>query len=222
MSGFARFWIILFIALALLFILDPQIDLKAAAWFYRDGSFYLADHPMVQFLYHYSPLFAIFVGLISLVMLIADQITQKEYFGVRKKVWAYLLLALLLGPGLIVNFVFKEHWGRARPVQVTQFGGQKEFTPAFIPANQCTHNCSFSCGHASNGFYFIALALLAKKHRWLWLTLATLFGFLIGAGRMAQGGHFLSDVIFSFFFVLFTSLLLYHWFFGREKPHDQR
>ncbi|HHD84216.1 MAG TPA: phosphatase PAP2 family protein [Campylobacteraceae bacterium] len=222
MSGFTRFWIILFVALALLFIYDPKIDLQAASLFYKEGTFYLADNPLVQFLYHYSPWFAVGVGIVSLGMLVADFISKKEYFGIRRKVWAYLLLALLLGPGLVVNFVFKEHWGRARPVQVTQFGGEKNFTPAFIPANQCSHNCSFSCGHASNGFYFIALALLAKKHRWLWLTLATLFGFLIGAGRMAQGGHFLSDVIFSFFFVLFTSLLLYRWFFGREEKERQK
>ena len=217
MSRTTLFWIVLFVATALLFVVDPRIDLQAAALFYKDGSFYLADHPLVQFLYRYGPFFAVAVGLFSLIMLIADWVGKREYLGVRKKVWGYLLLALLLGPGLIVNFVFKEHWGRARPVQVTQFGGQKQFTPAFIPSDQCRHNCSFTSGHASSGFYFIAPALLAKKYRLLWLTLGTLFGFLIGAGRMAQGGHFLSDVIFSFFFVLFSSLLLYRLFFGKEE-----
>ncbi len=217
MFGVPRYIWLLMILFAILFLLFPQIDLATASFFY-DGNFYLKEHPAIVFLYRYSPYLALAVGLFSLIALVSGAITKREILGVRKKVWAYLLLALLLGPGLIVNLVFKEHWGRARPVQITQFGGQKQFTPAFVPTDQCRHNCSFSCGHASSGFYFIAPALLVRnrKKRYLLLGAATAFGFLIGLGRMAQGGHFLSDVIFSFFFVLISTLILYRWFFERE------
>ena len=199
-----------------LFLIRPQIDLDAAALFYRDGGFYLAHHPLVQFLYHYSPLFAVLTGTAALLLWMLSLVLKRDLFGVSKRVWAYLLLALLLGPGLIVNLLLKEHWGRARPIQIEQFGGDKQFTPPLVIAHQCNHNCSFPSGHASAGFYFIAPALLARRRRWLWLTLAVLFGFLVGWGRMAQGGHFLSDVIFSFLFVAISSLFLYWLIFGRK------
>ena len=53
------------------------------------------------------------------------------------------LAALLLGPGWVVNEALKNHWGRARPEQVSDFGGAQRFTPALQPADQCVKNCSF-------------------------------------------------------------------------------
>lgn len=219
MFGVPLYLWLLFLLSAALFILFPQIDLDTAALFYN-GTFYLRENPLVQFFYHFGPLFALAVGLLSLVALVIGMLRHQErIFGIRRRVWSYLLLSLLIGPGLIVNLLFKEHWGRARPVQVTQFGGEKSFTPAFVVAHQCRHNCSFTCGHASSGFYFIAPALLERKRRRrrLYVSLAILFGLLIGLGRMAQGGHFLSDVVFSLFFVAIPTLMLYHYMF--EKKH---
>ncbi len=216
MSRSIFFWLSIFVALALLFIFEPKIDLVVSGFFYRDGVFYLAKNPLVQLSYHYAPLISLIIGLVSFLMLILDSLAKREFFGVKKRVWSYLLFALLLGPGLLVNLVLKDHLGRARPRQVVEFGGDKNFTPAFIPANQCKQNCSFPSGHSAGAFYLIALALLAKRRRLLWLSLATLFGVLVSLGRIIQGGHFLSDTIFSFFFVFFISWLLYYWFFKKE------
>ena len=34
-----------------------------------------------------------------------------------------LTLSLIVGPGILVNLILKDHWGRPRPVHVTMFGG---------------------------------------------------------------------------------------------------
>ncbi|MEO0448253.1 MAG: hypothetical protein AAF191_19480, partial [Verrucomicrobiota bacterium] len=63
------------------------------------------------------------------------------------------------------------------------------------------------------GFYFFALAFLGGwRRRWGWIAagLAALFGLLIGCARIAQGGHFLSDVWWSAGFCLLTSAVAYY------------
>ncbi len=115
---------------------------------------------------------------------------------------------------MVVNGVMKEFSGRARPRDVTEFGGSKNFTPAFAVANECGSNCSFVSGHASAGFYFVSLALIFEGRRRrviFWSSVAA--GGVIGLVRIMQGGHFLSDVVFSFVFVYLASLLLHHFMF---------
>jgi len=103
-----------------------------------------------------------------------------------------------LGTGVVVNAILKENWGRPRPVDIQTFGGAGTFEPALHPSNQCNSNCSFVSGHAATGFTLLALGLLgapATRRRWLLWGLAA--GLSTGALRIAQGGHFLSDVLFS-------------------------
>ena len=131
-------------------------------------------------------------------------------------------MVLLLGPGLMVNEVLKGHSGRARPMTVTQFEGDRQFTPAFAAADQCDHNCSFVSGHAGMGFFLIALAWVFRDRRWLWAGIA--LGALVGLGRVVQGAHFLSDIVFAFWTVFGTCLLFAHWMLGssRIEEDDER
>ncbi len=209
MEGFGKYFILFTLCAVLIFPFFPEIDIWFTNLFY-DGSFYLNDELWVQFFYRYAPLFAVIVGIIALILLLVSHFSKKEPFKVKKVVWGYLLLALLVGPGLVVNVIFKNNWGRARPHQTVIFGGEKKFTPAFVMTDQCKRNCSFSSGHAAAGFFFIALALLARSHKKFYLFLAILFGAMVGFGRIVQGAHFLSDVVFSFIFVYIVSNVLYH------------
>jgi len=116
--------------------------------------------------------------------------------------WSRRLVALtwvsLLGSLLVVNLGFKEYWGRARPVQVTQFGGAQQFSAPLTPTNQCGHNCSFVSGHAASGFVIMAVGLMgsvATRRRWLLAGLA--WGGIASLARIMQGGHFLSDTLFA-------------------------
>jgi membrane-associated PAP2 superfamily phosphatase len=45
----------------------------------------------------------------------------------------FLLLTLAIGPGILANLILKEHWGRSRPIDVTEFGGTDRFTPWWDP-----------------------------------------------------------------------------------------
>ena len=119
---------------------------------------------------------------------------------------AIVTFSLILGPGVLVNSVFKEHWDRARPRQIQEFGGDKQFTPAWVVSNQCDRNCSFTSGHAAAGFAFVVMHFVARSRTWLWLGLAS--GALIGAARIAVGAHFLSDIVFSFFLVYLVAALV--------------
>src|SRR6202007_2501046 len=102
------------------------------------------------------------------------------------------------GPGLVTNAILKDHWGRARPTQITEFGGTKAFTPALVPARQCERNCSFVAGHPALGFYLVSFGFLVPPpRRRVVEAIAIATGALFGAARIAQGGHFLSDVVFS-------------------------
>lgn len=209
-EGIGKKFLLFTLLAVLIFPFFPEVDIWFTSLFYKNGVFYLNDEPWVQFFYRYAQLFAVIVGFVALILLIVSHFRQKEHFGVKKVVWAYLVLVLLIGPGLVVNIIFKNEWGRARPHQTEIFGGEKKFTPAFVMTDQCERNCSFSSGHAAAGFFFIALALLARKNKMFYLSLAILFGGLIGLGRIVQGAHFLSDVVFSFIFVYITANVLYH------------
>jgi len=197
---------------AALFLLFPGLDLWTAGLFYRAaGGFYLGNAWAARAIYTGVPYLtdAVVVGVAALYLLSLRR--GRPVAGIDGRVAAYLLLALALGPGLVVNTVLKDHWGRARPAQIEAFGGTRQFTPAPLPADQCAHNCSFPAGHPAMGFYLVSFALLVPE-RWrrrAAIGAALAAGALIGLARMAQGGHFLSDVVFSGLIVTPISLLLH-------------
>jgi membrane-associated PAP2 superfamily phosphatase len=114
-----------------------------------------------------------------------------------------VMVCLIMGPLLAVNMIFKDHWGRARPMQIEAFGGTKKFTAPWVMNDQCHHNCSFPCGHAAAGFVLSIGTLVSRRKFWLPAGIA--LGASFGLVRMLNGAHFLSDVIFSYFIVMLTS-----------------
>ncbi len=64
---------------------------------------------------------------------------------------AFLILSVVIGPGLIINAVFKDHWDRPRPRDVVEFGGMLQCTPAPLRGESGE---SFPCGHCSVGFLY--------------------------------------------------------------------
>ena len=122
---------------------------------------------------------------------------------------AYLLLVLALGPGLIVNGILKEYWGRARPMNCVDFGGTQVFTPAFMPSDQ--GGKSFSSGHASGSAYWVVVVLVLAWGPWrrYWLGLALGYSLLVAWARLAAGGHFLSDILVSWFILALLAWGLY-------------
>jgi membrane-associated PAP2 superfamily phosphatase len=137
----------------------------------------------------------------------------------RKKT-LFVLLFIALGPGLVVNVLLKDQLGRARPREVIEYGGDKPFTQ-FWQTGNAGRNGSFPSGHAAIAFFVIApwfvLRDEKKKPAVLFLVTGLSFGTLVGIARILQGGHFISDVIWSAGLVYLTGgLLALALGFGRE------
>lgn len=205
------------LVLSLFFALLPQVDLWFSGLFYQEqGGFYLAQTPWVQFSFHLVPKLTATVIIFLLIAIVFTGLF-KALFGFTTRAYLYLFLSLCIGPGLIVNSTFKEHWDRARPITVMEFGGDKAFTPAFVISDQCESNCSFSSGHPTILYAFISLALLyTGRRRKQIIYFSVIGGGIIGLGRVIQGGHFLSDVVVSGLIVAIAAYSLY-WLMYPDK-----
>ena len=219
-SVFGLPWIMIssFLCLGVLFVMFPQIDLWVSGAASDPKTLFYVNHPLpIRVIYRSVEILTISLSTALVILLLATRIKKRPIAGLSSKGLLFLLLALMLGPGLVVNMISKNIWGRARPAQIEQFGGSLKFSPAFVFSDQCDSNCAFVSGHSALGFYFIAFALLFKRHRKKLFVFAVGYGSLVGFGRIYQGGHFLSDVIFSFYFVYFSIKLLYYFMY--EKPN---
>ena len=193
-----RLWLATFIALLLVYLVWPTLDLPVSAVFYRsDSGFWVDDLPWVRVVHETVPWVGRLLLVGSLAVWLLGRCTRQPALRRLARPTAALFLGLVLGLGLLAHGVLKENWGRARPVQVSQFGGAANFTPPWQPTAECRRNCSFVSGHAGTGFALITVgALAAPRRRRHWLVAGWGAGLLLGALRIAQGGHFLSDVLF--------------------------
>ncbi|GGY44852.1 phosphatase PAP2 family protein [Bacterioplanes sanyensis] len=202
-------------ALAVVFVAWPQLDLIVSQWFYDPSlpGWPLANHPIneaIYWVFRYLPHFIIPIMLIVIgLSFVRGGVSPKH-----RKPWLFLLLVLLIGPGLLVHSVFKEGFQRERPRAVEQFGGSDAFTPAFV-INQKSSGKSFVSGHSAMAFYFMALAWIFRRRSWLYWGIA--LGVIMSAVRIMQGGHFLSDTIFAGFLVYFTCRGISWWLLGHSR-----
>ncbi|MBK1666346.1 phosphoesterase [Rhodospirillum rubrum] len=201
------------LALVLVFVAFPGIDLGFSGLFYEGArGFFPARGPFWGFMVKATPWLA-YGPLIYLTLVwLGGRLVGLAFTRLDGRRLGFLYASLLLGPALLVNLIFKETWGRARPSQILEFGGQARFTPAWMMADQCLSNCSFTSGHASLGYWTTALALLVPPPGRVWaMTAALAFGTAVGLSRIAVGGHFLSDTVFSGVFVIAINLIAYRW-----------
>ena len=214
--------LILLAVLGALLVAVPQIDLAVTSLFYDpvDG-FWLKNQWLARFIYDLVPWVsrAVLAGLLVFFVLARTVRRDHPFFVAHRKAATYLLLVALIGPLFLVNSVFKDYWGRARPSQVVEFGGARTFTRAAVPTDQCAKNCSFVSGHASVGFFFLAPAFVFARRR-RWLAIGTGAGLAVGLVRIVQGGHFFSDVIFAGIVVYLTAYLLHGLMY--RQPADSR
>lgn len=209
-------WIIPLLLIAAVAPWTSYLDLACADFFFTpalEAKGHFVDNAFTRFMYRYGEEAGFFIGCLSCVIFLLS------FFLKSCKRWRKgalsLILTLVLGAGILVNGLLKEYWGRPRPKQVEQFGGPHAFRPFYRPNffNQPEPMKSFPSGHATMGFYYCSLFLAGRRYHHKALTRIGLV-LTIGMGgglsltRVAQGGHFFSDVLCAGCFMWITALFV--------------
>ena len=203
------------------FGLFPQLDLRIARHFhdYIDAShnaFAWRIYPPLMFARNIGLWIGTVLVAPSAVALLGKLIFPRRKMFVSGRAALFLIATLALAPGLLVNVVLKDHWGRPRPIDVVELGGTQRFVPWWDPRGDCPANCSFVSGDVAGAFWAVAPAALAPPQwRALAYGAALALGAGMGAARVMAGAHFMSDAIFAgvftFLLVWIVYALIYRW-----------
>ncbi|MCA8933959.1 MAG: phosphatase PAP2 family protein [Rhodospirillaceae bacterium] len=209
----AIFWV------SVLFMLAPGID----RWVSRQLSspetgFFWADLGVWRLVRDLVVISVAAVAVAALATLAARLLWPRRRGIMRVGTALYLVASLALVPGLLVNGVLKDNWGRPRPIHLAEFrdppalAPDLEFQPVWVMSDQCPANCSFVSGEASAAMVLVALVpLVAPRRRRAALAAALAWGGLVSAVRVIQGGHFLSDVVLAGLLTYLAVGLLHRW-----------
>jgi lipid A 4'-phosphatase len=196
---------------------DGTLDFATARVFYREDTrqhWPLGDQLPWSFLYGMAPWITASLVLGGLAALAYGWLRRRADW---RQPAIFVLLAVVVGPGFLVNFIFKDHWERPRPRDVIELGGQLPYAPAPLPGEG---GKSFPCGHCSVGFLYGLGWWIWRRRRPSWaaasLAVGLVAGTALGAGRLAAGGHFASDTVWSAFLAFGVAHFLYH--YGLHVP----
>lgn len=226
-------WAVFFFVLAV-YAKFPAVDLIVSSrYFDATLGFIHAQDPLVLLLYDWTPpigrglaLLAALHALLApwlakLLVLTGRAGAAAACRGPWRHASTVFVCAALLGPGLLIEGVFKNTVGRPRPVQIEAFGGTAAFQGPFAVGDNPDAHRSFCSSHAAAGFALMGLGLTCgPRWRRRWFLIGLVSGAVIGAGRIMQGGHFLSDVIFAFYTV-WLSCELVTWLDQRRLTRGQ-
>ncbi len=213
------FWLGAAFALALgVFAIWPRIDIAVSSWFFRTGAgFWLGEDPWLEALRNLVWDVSILVFVLSFVALVLAAI-RRPIPAISGRVAGFVFFLYLLGPILLADGILKRFWGRARPATITEFGGDRIFTPPWLPSDQCSSNCSFISGEGSAAtalaLSLLVLAPVARRvlPRAGFAVYSVAAIVLPAAGlalRVMTGRHFLSDTVFAVLFVSAIALVLH-------------
>lgn len=188
----------------------PQIDLWVAkALYLENGKFLLSDSELSRFFHKQVDItlkYLLIGGLLVYLLIrvspfrLSESLCQKLNF---------IFISSFMAVLMIINGILKEFWGRARPGQLTEYGGKADFSVAWAVSDQCHSNCAFVSGHAGIAACAALFAVfLPQKYRKPYLIFAVIFYAVASFMRMARGAHFLSDVVIAGLIVLTVSMLV--------------
>src|SRR5262245_65273820 len=172
------------IVAGVLFGLYPELDLGIARHFYaienaNHGAFALRLLPALMRARNFGLwISALLVAPVVAALVIKLVVPWRKMMMPGRAV-VFLIATIILAPGIMANVVLKEHWGRSRPIDVTQFGGNEHFVPWWDRRGDCPTNCSFVSGEVAGAFWALEPAAFVSQH---WRVFA-LFGCLsLGVG----------------------------------------
>ena len=229
--SYRRYWLPEAIVLALLTLATvvlfaaTDLDLSTIRPFYHpelEGPWPVANDPLWLLFYRSASWITGSLAVAGVALLISGVMREKSR---RLRLYGtFILLCVIIGPGLIINLVLKDHWGRARPRQLVEFGGSSEYSQPLVPFR--AGGKSFPCGHCSVGYlYGIGWWVWRRSHpRLAAVSLATglVIGTFLGIGRMTDGGHYLSDAAWSALIALGIAHVLYYYVLRIPAREDSR
>ncbi|HIB92919.1 MAG TPA: phosphatase PAP2 family protein [Candidatus Lambdaproteobacteria bacterium] len=197
--------------------LDRQFS---AQFFTAENGWFLAKSIPWSWLYDYGETPGIIFSILAFII---------WYFYRTDPRWSrhrsYFLICALtpfIASLLLVNVVLKDHSGRPRPREIVQFGGSWEYKPALKPGIPGRGH-SFPCGHCSIAFTLTSGIVFWRLSRTFALTSLSIglsYGILMSGARIVQGGHFLSDAVWSLGAVWLTLLALYYFVFQPPRTEN--
>jgi lipid A 4'-phosphatase len=199
------------------FAIDPTLDVTLSGLFYDAATkrWRVLDWPSGRVRELASWIITLVAAPAFIALFVKLLLPRRPLFMPGRAI-VLMISTLALGPGLMVNVVLKDNWGRPRPFFLTEFGGTAPLLPWWDPRGQCEKNCSFVAGEPSGGFWTMSAAAVAPPHwRAAAYGAAITFGAAVGVLRMSAGGHFFTDVVFAgivvFLVIWLTHGLLYRW-----------
>ena len=209
----------------IVFALYPQLDITLSSYFYAGGRrWHVLDWPSGIVRDLVSGVIAL-IAAPAFIALVLKLVLPRRPLLMPGRAMVLMISTLALGPGLLVNIILKDNWGRPRPQFVTAFGGPAPLLPWWDPRGQCDKNCSFVAGELSGAFWTMAPAAVAPPQwRAAAYGAAIVFGAAVGVLRMSAGGHFFTDVVFGgvvvFLVIWLVHGLLYRWRATRLSDAD--
>lgn len=200
--------LLLFIFLSIIvFLLSPFVDKQFAIIPYDvvSSTFYGETHLWCKLIYYGVNVTTFCLAIIPLLVFFLNKKKNIENTGNIKRMMLISYLSLAIGPGLVVNKIFKENWGRARPYQVIR--DHHPFSYPWQPHLNRPSDNSFPSGHVSIGA-FIGIPFIAARRKKLGITLCLLGTFVVGTARWLQGGHYFTDIIMAALMVWMINIFI--------------
>lgn len=200
----------LLVIVSTIFFLTPGLDPAVSHVFYTSaGGFAAWESPVLETWRRLGTLVEWALGVAVAAPLLLKILLPEHRLAVRPRTTLFVLASFALGPGLIVNGILKEHWGRARPRAILEFGGDATFSPVWWISDQCVRNCSFVSGEAAGAFCLVALVFIVRAKQRIAVAVFTLsFATIVSFTRIAVGAHFVSDVLIAWLISLCVMLAL--------------
>jgi membrane-associated PAP2 superfamily phosphatase len=188
---------------ALLLLLEKStIDDTLSSWFFDRvaGVFPLRYNSFLEvFAHQYMKQLVIVVACCVIAMYLLSFVLAE--LKLQRRLLLFLSLSLTLAPLAVV--LLKAASVRHCPWNLLEYGGFAPHLTLFdaLPAGLAAGHC-FPAGHASAGFSLMAFYFAARAFdSWRWARIGLVggiaAGLALGLGRIAQGAHFLSHVLWS-------------------------
>ncbi len=207
------FTIFLFFSLVFFF---SDLDLKISAKFYHfeTNSWVNNQNSAIHWIYVFGPLPQILLFNFAFIGWIFSYL-KSRWVRFRRQ-YGFIILTILASEFFVE--IFKHTFSRPRPRNIELFEGNFPFTPLWVVGEQ---GLSFPSSHVKSGFIFVMLFYLFypkyKKPAFISLVFSLVLGGILSYTRILQGGHFLSDCIFSFILSHFIVIVFVFLFLEQKK-----